>query len=243
MASSEIPGLPAEPLAQARWLEQPSTTVAPLLLGSILRHHSAEGTVAVRLTELEAYRGPRDSQWPDPGSHTFRGRTLRNGPMFGPAGHFYVYFTYGMHYCANIVCSLEGTPSAVLMRAGEVVEGIELARSRRPAAKKDAELAQGPARLVTALGLGKEHNGGWALSGSAPGQSAEPSASRDWCELISAPPLPSDRVGAGPRVGVSGPGGTDEYPWRFWILGDPTVSRYKAAVPRATTKTAPRAIP
>ena len=77
----------------------------------------------MRITELEAYMGPGDSLHPDPGSHTFRGPTRRNAPMFGPAGHLYVYFTYGMHYCANIVCGPAGHASAVLLRAGEIVEG------------------------------------------------------------------------------------------------------------------------
>jgi len=103
-------------------LTGPVLEVAPRLLGAELRH----GDVVVRLTEVEAYDGPND-----PGSHAYRGRTARNATMFGPAGHLYCYFTYGMHVCCNVVCGPEETPSAVLVRAGEVVEGIDLARRRR----------------------------------------------------------------------------------------------------------------
>ncbi|MBG0739385.1 DNA-3-methyladenine glycosylase [Paeniglutamicibacter antarcticus] len=199
-------------------LQQPSVVVAPRLLGAVVRHRTAEGTVGVRLTELEAYMGPADSPAPDPGSHSYRGQTPRNTSMFGPAGHFYVYFTYGMHYCANLVCSPAGTSSGCLMRAGEVVEGHELARSRRTAARKDRELAQGPARLASALAMDLSHNGHWALGGDfiiELGQAVEP-----------------DDILTGPRVGLSGPGGSADYPWRFWIAADPTVSRYKPAVVR-----------
>ena len=124
--------------------------VAPLLLGAVLTHDSPEGAVSVRITEVEAYIGPHDSPHPDPGSHTFRGPTGRNKPMFGPAGHLYVYFTYGMHYCANIVCGPPGVASALLLRGGEIVGGEELARSRRPASKS----AQGPGQRTCAAGHG-----------------------------------------------------------------------------------------
>ena len=191
--------------------------VAPQLLGSVLSHTSHEGTVAVRITEVEAYMGPGDSLHPDPGSHTFRGPTARNAPMFGPAGHLYVYFTYGMHYCANIVCGPAGTASAVLLRAGEVVEGRHLAAVRRPTSKSVVDLASGPARLATALALTTADSGRDALS--------EPFELR-------LPGMPAAEVRSGPRVGVSGDGGSGDYPWRFWLPGDPTVSRYKAAKPR-----------
>ena len=128
--------------------------VAPLLLGAVLRHDHPDGPVAVRLTEVEAYAGAAD-----PGSHGFRGRTARNATMFGEAGHLYVYFVYGMHHCANVVTGPVGECGAVLVRAGEVVEGRDLARHRRPHAKRDTELAKGPASLCRALGIGPQHLG------------------------------------------------------------------------------------
>ncbi len=191
--------------------------IAPQILGAVLTHHSEAGPVSVRLTEVEAYMGPRDSEHPDPGSHTFGGPTARNAPMFGPPGFLYVYFTYGMHYCANIVCGPEGAPSALLLRAGEIVEGEGLAALRRPASKTHKDLASGPARLASALGLTTADTGRDAL---APPFSL-------WL-----PKTPAAAVASGPRVGVSGPGGSTEYPWRFWVEDDPTVSKYKAAKPR-----------
>src|SRR3954468_17406117 len=125
-------------------LSRPSTEVAPLLLGAIVHGRG----VSVRLTEVEAYLGEVD-----PGSHAFRGQTRRNAVMFGAPGHLYTYFTYGMHVCANVVCSPEGIATAVLLRAGEVVDGVELARERRLTSKRDTDLASGPARLCVALGI------------------------------------------------------------------------------------------
>ena len=144
---------PTEPEQLRELLSGDARRIAPQLLGSVLSHNSHEGTVAVRITEVEAYMGPGESLHPDPGSHTFRGPTARNAPMFGPAGHLYVYFTYGMHYCANVVCGPAGTASAVLLRAGEVVEGQRLAAVRRPTSKSPFDLASGPARLATSLGI------------------------------------------------------------------------------------------
>lgn len=188
--------------------------VAPLLLGAVLTHEARDGLVSVRITEVEAYLGPHDSPHPDPGSHTFRGATARNAPMFGPAGHLYVYFTYGMHHCANIVCGPAGVASAVLLRAGEIVAGEDLALTRRPTSKSSTDLASGPARLATALGITTADSGRDALG--APFR-------------LELPVFQAVDVSAGPRVGVSGAGGTHDYPWRFWLTGDPTVSRYKAA--------------
>jgi DNA-3-methyladenine glycosylase len=197
--------------------------VAPLLLGAVLSHRTPEGTVSVRLSEVEAYLGPRGSAHPDPGSHTFGGPTARNAPMFGPAGHLYVYFTYGMHYCANIVCGPDGVASALLLRGGEVVAGRGLAQSRRPASKSLSDLASGPARLASAMGLTTADSGRDAL--------AEPFG----LELPVNPAAPS-AVARGVRVGVSGHGGSADYPWRFWLDGDPTVSRYKPGRSRAVGK-------
>lgn len=198
-----------------------STEVAPLLLGARLTHATAEGRVTVRLTELEAYVG----DGVDPGSHAYRGRTRRNASMYGPPGHLYTYFTYGMHTCANVVTSPDGIASAVLLRAGEVVEGHELARERRRALSPDAELARGPARLCVALGIALTDDGSDLLpeGGEAGGTF-----------LLELPerPVPASSISSGPRTGVSGAGGTERFPWRFWIAGDPTVSRYRAHVPR-----------
>src|SRR3954469_7792467 len=135
-------------------LEGWSTQVAPALLGVRLVSELGGERVVVRLTEVEAYMGEDD-----PGSHAFRGPTPRTQIMYGAAGFLYVYFTYGMHWCANVVCGPTGSASAVLLRAGEVVEGLDAAPSRRPAARSDAELARGPARLTAALGIDGRQNG------------------------------------------------------------------------------------
>jgi DNA-3-methyladenine glycosylase len=189
------------------FLERPSVEVAPLLLGAILHGRG----VSVRLTEVEAYLGEVD-----PGSHAFRGRTPRNSVMYGAPGHLYTYFTYGMHVCANVVCSPSGTATAVLLRAGEVVDGLELARERRTTSRTDADLARGPARLVVALGITLADNG----------------ADLERSDITLEPVRSELSYLHGPRTGVSGAGGTSDYPWRFWIPGDPTVSPYKASAPK-----------
>jgi DNA-3-methyladenine glycosylase len=196
-----------------RVLEAPSVEVAPLLLGSIVHGRG----VSVRLTEVEAYLGEVD-----PGSHAFRGLTPRNRVMYGEPGHLYTYFTYGMHVCANVVCSPPGTATAVLLRAGEVIEGIELARERRTTSKVDADLARGPARLVVALGIVLGDNGLDLTSGDVTLE------------------LSGERASflQGPRTGVSGVGGSFEYPWRFWIPGDPTVSPYKTSARAKSSRSA-----
>jgi DNA-3-methyladenine glycosylase len=188
-------------------LERPSLEVAPLLLGAIINGRG----VSVRLTEVEAYLGELD-----PGSHSFHGQTKRNAVMFGEPGHLYTYFTYGMHVCANIVCSPAGIATAVLLRGGEVIDGVEIARERRSTSKTDADLARGPARLVVALGIVLADDGADLESGDIT------------LELSDAP----TSYLQGPRTGVSGVGGTSDYPWRFWIPDDPTVSPYKASVPK-----------
>jgi DNA-3-methyladenine glycosylase len=191
------------------FLERPVLEVAPLLLGATLRH----GDVSVRLTEVEAYDGAND-----PGSHAHRGRTARNSVMFGPAGHLYVYFTYGMHHCCNVVCGSEGVASAVLLRAGEVVDGVETARERRPGSP-DRDLARGPARLCRALELDLRHNGARL---DAPPLTLEPG------------PAP-ERVDSGPRVGLRG---APDRAWRFWLPDEPTVSQYRSAVALPRRRTA-----
>jgi DNA-3-methyladenine glycosylase len=187
-------------------LAGPVLEAAPRLLGAVLRH----GEVAIRLTEVEAYDGPGD-----PGSHAFRGRTARNAVMFGPPGRLYVYFTYGMHHCCNVVCGPEGRASAVLLRAGVVVDGLDLARERRPTASSDRDLARGPARLCSALGLGLRHDGADLATGPV--------------TLSPAPePVPDERIRTGPRVGLRL---AADRPWRFWIDGEPSVSAYRPAAP------------
>ena len=188
-------------------LERDSVEVAPLLLGGIL----TVDAVSLRITEVEAYLGEAD-----PGSHAFRGRTGRTAVMYGPPGHLYTYFTYGMHVCANVVCSPEGVASAVLLRAGEIVDGIEVARLRRTTSKTNADLARGPARLCVALGITLADGGADLTSGRF---------------SLSMPTEPAP-FETGPRTGVSGAGGTADYPWRFWIPGDPTVSPYKRHTPK-----------
>jgi DNA-3-methyladenine glycosylase len=186
--------------------------VARGLLGCRLTHAG----VTVRLTEVEAYAGAVD-----PGSHAFRGRSPRTEVMFGPPGRLYVYFTYGMHFCANVVTGVEGQASAVLLRAGEVVDGHEVAAERR-AGVRERDWARGPARLTTALGLGRAQNGLSLVGPRAAGRVEPPRAEID-----------PQRVRTGPRVGVSGAGGDGTaYPWRFWLDGEPTVSAYRPGRPR-----------
>ena len=201
--------------SQARsLLAVPAVDAAPRLLGAVLRREDDDGAVAVRITEVEAYMGSQD-----PGSHAFRGRTARNNTMFGPAGHLYVYFTYGMHYCANVVCGEEGFATGLLLRAGEIVEGRELARARRNNPRTDLDLARGPARLAQALGLDRRFDGADVFAG--PLQLALPGRAQS-----------AEAISTGPRVGVSGEGGGEAYPWRYWLTGDPTVSKYRPAVQR-----------
>jgi DNA-3-methyladenine glycosylase len=191
-------------------LTGPVLDAAPRLLDGVLAHDGPDGRVAVRLTEVEAYDGDQD-----PGSHAYRGRTARNEVMFGDPGHLYVYFTYGMHFCCNVVCGEPGRASAVLLRAGEVVDGVELARVRR-ATGPDRDLARGPARLCQALGIDRTHNGADLTTGP----------------LTLAPasePVDGQRVRTGPRVGLRNGA---ERPWRFWLDDEPTVSTYRPAKPR-----------
>jgi DNA-3-methyladenine glycosylase len=196
------------------FLDRPVLEVAPQLLGCTLIRRTDEGLIELRITEAEAYAGEID-----PGSHAYRGRTARNSVMFGPPGHAYVYFTYGMWHCLNVVCGPEGHASGVLLRAGEITEGKELARKRRPSAQYDKELAKGPARLATALGVDGVLNGTDLCAGEdAP------------LTLCANPPLAPELVRNGPRTGVGG-GGAHQ-PWRFWIDGDPTVSPYRPHAPR-----------
>ncbi|MBV2358068.1 DNA-3-methyladenine glycosylase [Streptomyces sp. J2-1] len=204
------------PLPRA-FFDRPVLDVAPDLLGRLLLRTTPDGPIVLRITEVEAYDGPND-----PGSHAYRGPTARNAVMFGPPGHVYVYFTYGMWHCMNLVCGPEGRACAVLLRAGEIVEGVELARKRRPTARKDTELAKGPARLATALEVDRSLDG---TDACAPGETP--------LRVLTGTPVSSGLVRSGPRTGVSGAGGNaEEHPWRYWADDDPTVSPYRAHVPR-----------
>ncbi len=176
------------------------------MLGAVLVSTVGGAEVAVRLTEVEAYEGTED-----PASHAFRGETARNGVMFGPAGHLYCYFTYGMHWCANVVCERVGRASAVLLRAGEVVRGVDIASSRCPAARAVRDLARGPARLASCLALGRETNGVDLCDPRSP------------VRLESLGP-PGALVNVGPRVGIAV---ATTRPWRFWLDGDVSVSAFR----------------
>ena len=183
--------------------------MAPELLGCLLTARSAQGTVTVRITEVEAYAGERD-----PSSHAYRGKTARNAVMFGPPGHAYIYFIYGMHYSVNVVCMPDGVAEAVLVRAGEVVDGLELARARRPATRVEADLARGPGRLAAALGLTRELDGADLCDPLGP------------LTLEQGKPVDPALIRSGPRVGIST---AADLPWRFHLHGDPTVSPYRRA--------------
>lgn len=212
--------------------DAPALEVAPRLLGARISVRHAEGAVAIRITEVEAYHGVGVPGPYDAGSHSKDRRTERNASMFGPPGHTYVYFSYGMHFALNLVCSPEGSASGVLLRAGEVVAGEALARSFRarkrgisvsdapgvagapeaPEIRRHA-LARGPGNLAAALGVTREAHDGLDLF-TAP-FAFEP-----------APALAAE-VARGPRVGVAGEAGGPAFPWRFWLPGDPTVSAFR----------------
>ena len=193
------------------FFDRPVLDVARDLLGRDVTH----GGVTVRLTEVEAYRGADDM-----GSHAYRGVTPRNAVMFGPPGFVYVYFTYGMHWCMNLVCQREGEAAAVLLRAARVVSGTDAARARRPGSS-DRDLARGPARLCKALGIDGTLNGADLARGPV---------------AVSAGELVADEVvRTGPRVGVTADA---ERPWRFFVAGDPTVSVYRPAVKRVRRRAA-----
>lgn len=191
------------------FFDRKAEEVAPDLLGRVLSRSTPEGVVSVRLTEVEAYAGMLD-----PASHAYRGPTKRNAVMFGPPGHSYVYFTYGMHFCVNLVCLEEGTAAAVLLRAGEVIEGRSRAAARRPRSTV-RDLARGPARLCEALGIDRALYGADVCDPSSP------------LRMLSGSPVPA--FSTGPRTGVTS---AKDVPWRFWIDGDPSVSPYRVHVPR-----------
>jgi DNA-3-methyladenine glycosylase len=213
------------------WYLRPVLDVARDLLGATLTTRTPDGVVSLRLTEVEAYDGATD-----PGSHAYRGPNRRNATMFGEPGRLYVYRHLGLHHCVNVVCGPEGEASAVLVRAGEVVDGADLARSRRLASgvvRTDRDLARGPARLAVALGLDLSADGvdvtdpdGDVVLARPP---AEPSPLAEPAPVVEPVETPA-AIRTGPRVGVSGDGGrADLFPWRFWLDAEPTVSLYRKA--------------
>ena len=196
--------------------------VAPELLGARLTVRGPDGAVTIRITEVEAYHGLGTPGPYDAGSHARDRRTDRNASMFGPPGHSYVYFTYGMHYALNLVCSPEGIASGALVRSGEVVDGVEVAlhnrRLKRGESGKTLEiphsrLARGPGNLAAALGISRETHDGLDLF-------VDPF-------MFQAAERQVTEFSRGPRVGVSGVAGGEEFSWRFWIPGDPSVSAYR----------------
>jgi DNA-3-methyladenine glycosylase len=239
------------------FFDRPAPEVAPDLLGCLLWHASPAGTVAAVITEVEAYAGLAD-----PASHAYRGQTARNAVMFGPPGHAYVYFTYGMHFCVNLVCQPAGEASAVLLRAGRVTEGAGLAAARRLTRRGRAGrdgtgrdgTAGGPAELeAAARGLGARD----AVAGGAAGrplgerdlargparlcQALGIDRSLDGADVCAAdsPLAVGARTGgrpAAPPVISTGPrvgiSQAAEVPWRFWLAGDPSVSTYRRSAPR-----------
>jgi DNA-3-methyladenine glycosylase len=213
--------------ATREFFARDSLEVGPELLGTVLARTTADGTVAIRLTEVEAYGGERD-----PGAHAFRGRTARTASMFGEAGHVYCYFTYGMHHAVNLVTGRAGQPYGCLVRAGEVIVGAGLARARRetkPRTKplREWELARGPACVAQSLSATRLNDGDDLFGGQ-------------WSVWLPET-RPALEYETGPRVGLSGPSGDGlAFPWRYWLPGEPSVSSYKAAAPRKprTTGTA-----
>jgi DNA-3-methyladenine glycosylase len=177
-----------------------SRDVAPELLNKVLVH----GARAGRIVEVEAYCGAED-----PGAHSYRGMTARNQVMFGPPGGLYVYFTYGMHWCANAVCGDEGVGLAVLLRALAPLEGLDEMRAARPAARRDRDLCSGPAKLCQALGIDRAFDGGDLVTGD-----------RGITIVDDGVGPPADPVRT-TRIGLSAGA---EHPWRWYVVGDPNVS-------------------
>ena len=180
------------------------------LLGRHLVSDVGGGVVVVRITEVEAYAGATDAA-----SHAHRRQTTRNAVMFGEPGHAYVYFTYGMHWCVNLVAEPAGTAAAVLLRAGEVVGGMDVARTRRPGGPA-RDVARGPARLARAAGIDGSVNGVDVTR-------------RGPLHLCPGEPVADDVVARGPRVGIRS---ATDLPWRLWIAGDPTVSAFRSGAAR-----------
>ena len=192
----------ARPLPRSFYLRD-SAVVAPELLNKVI----VVGACRARIVEVEAYGGEAD-----PASHAYRGETVRTRPMFGPGGHLYVYFSYGMHWCANVVTGQVGIGQAALLRAVEPLAGIDEMRARRPAARRDRDLTNGPGKLTAALGIGRHDNGADLAAAGHLGR----------VRLIDDGTAPPTTPSNGPRIGLSK---AVETPWRFWVTGNPFVSR------------------
>ncbi|MEU8006671.1 DNA-3-methyladenine glycosylase [Catellatospora sp. NPDC049111] len=195
-------------------LDAPASQVTDTARGLLGWQLEANG-VRIRITEVEAYAGVGE----DPASHSHRGPTPRSSVMFGPAGVLYVYFVFGMHWCMNVTAGHEGEAAAVLLRAGAVVGGVDLARERRGQVA-DRELARGPARLAMALGIDGSANRTSLLDGTGPAR------------LLPAAAVSAELIRSGPRVGVAA---AHDRPWRFWLHGEPSVSPYRRHTPRRRT--------
>jgi DNA-3-methyladenine glycosylase len=184
-----------------RFYARDSRVVAPELLNKLL----VRGERLGRIVEVEAYAGGED-----PGSHAFRGRTARNATMFGPAGHLYVYFTYGMHFCANVVCGAEGVGTAVLLRGLTPLAGLGEMWAVRPRARAERELCAGPGRLCQAFGIDRSFDGADLVT-----------ADRGVTILDDGTPPPVE-PGVGGRIGLSA---GEDLPWRFTVPGAIGLSR------------------
>ena len=187
-----------------------SRELAPRLLNKVLVHRvPGAPALAARVVEVEAYAGGDD-----PGSHAFRGPTPRNAVMFGPPGHLYVYFTYGMHWCANVVAGEGGVASAVLLRAAAPLTGLDVMRTRRSTGRsgvvRDRDLCSGPAKLCEAFGISGAFDGADLVRGVV--------------RLLDDGTPPPDAPLVTTRIGLS-PGRGEEHPWRFAVPGDPNLSR------------------
>jgi DNA-3-methyladenine glycosylase len=201
MAGVPAPRLRDTRLPRAFYRHDPRE-VAPELLNKVLV--AADGRRA-RIVETEAYCGPIDAA-----AHTYRGKTARNATMFGPAGHLYVYFTYGMHWCANTSCGEVDEGVGVLLRAAEPLAGLDAMRAARPAAKRDRDLCSGPARLCQAFGIDRRQDGIDLVTGTG-----------GITIVDDGTPPPADPV-IGPRIGIRH---AADAPWRWYVPGHAHVSR------------------
>jgi DNA-3-methyladenine glycosylase len=186
---------------------QPTLVVARRLLGKVLVHETADGVAAGRVVETEAYRGPADRAAHSRGGH----RSARNDVMYGPPGHAYVYFVYGMHHCANVVTQPRDVPEAVLLRALEPIAGVPLMRARRGLADApEWRLCRGPGALCRALGIDRTQNGTDLVRGRL--------------RILDAPDVPARAVVRTARVGVAYAGAHAHRPWRFLVAGSAAIS-------------------